>query len=99
MSNLNNHAGHFIVTLDTIPAGSLTLQVFGVSESGSEYKIFETLPMVSAGVYRSVISPSQNCVPGIVCRDFLPATYFYRLVHTTADTLTYSADIELGEGG
>ena len=99
MSNLNNHAGHFVVKLITIPAGSLTLEVYGVTVSGAEYKIFEALPMVHAGTYRTTISPSQNCVAGVACRDFLPAKYFFRMVHSTSDTLRYFADIKLGEGG
>ncbi len=98
ISNLNNSAAHFIVGLTAITTGSITLEVYGVTVSGLEYRLFRTLPMVSVGTYRSALSPGQMCVPGIVCRDFIPTKFKLKVVHETADPITYLVDVELGEG-
>lgn len=98
LSNLNNAAAHFVVDLTAINTGYISLEVYGISASGAEYRIFRTLPMTHVATYRYIISPTQNCVPGIVCRDFLPANIRYKMVHSGGAVATYTADLELGEG-
>jgi len=98
LSNLNNNAGQFVIDLQAINTGYIYLEVYGISASGTEYRIFRSLPMTHVSSYRFTISPNQECVAGVACRDFLPSRIKYKMLHVGGAIATYSADLELGQG-
>lgn len=98
--NLNNPSGHFVTKITSLSTGQyLILNVIGVTETGAEYNIFTSLPMNQVTTYRSIIGPNYECVPGIACRDFLPAKIKFRLTPLLPlQTDSYSFDLQLGLG-
>lgn len=98
--NLNNPSGHFVTKITSLSSGQyLVLNVIGVTETGAEYNIFTSLPMNQVTTYRYVMGPNYECVPGIACRDFLPAKIKFRLTPALPlQTDSYSFDLQLGLG-
>lgn len=100
VQNLNNDSAHFITNITSLSSGQyLTLNIYGITDSGAQYTIFTSLPMNQVTTYRQVMGPAFECVPGIACRDFMPKQF--KAVLTPAipgQTDTYSFDIAMGLG-
>lgn len=99
-NNLNNPSAHFVTNITSLSSGqTLTLNVYGVTETGAEYIIFTSLPMNQVTTYRQALGPAFECVPGIACRDFIPKHVRAEIVPSIpAQADTYSFDLVLGLG-
>ena len=98
VNNLNNPSAHVVININTLSTDQfLTVHIIGVAADSSEYTMFTSLPMNKETVYRVVMGPWVKCVPGIACRDFMPRTFYLKVVPTLpAQADTYSLNVELG---
>jgi hypothetical protein len=98
VNNLNNPSAHVVINIDTLSASQyLTVHIIGVAADGSEYTMFTSLPMNKEAVYRVVLAPWAKCVPGISCRDFMPNTFYLKVVPALpAQTDIYSLNVGMG---
>lgn len=97
VDNYTASSAHFVVDVRSLSANQyLILNVYGVTWNGVRYRIFRSLPMNRAIAYRSLIGTSFECIPGIVCRDFMPQKFILEiepLLPLQQDT--YAVSVEL----
>ena len=98
VTNLNNPSLHVILNISTLSASQfLTLSMIGVAEDDSEYTMFTSLPMNKEVPYRTVVAPWAHNIAGIICNDFVPLRFYFKITPTLpAQEDTYALNVQLG---
>ena len=97
LENQGNNALHAVIGITVLSTNQvLTMDVIAITQTGLEYTLFTSLPMVIAATYRYSVTPFSVDVAGLTAQDFIPGKF--KIVITPgvpAQADTYAIDVEL----